>query len=265
MSTPRIPGRRFLHSPGPTPLPDAVLHAMSVQPMDHRRPAPAMPASKHAARLGALLHTDASELLLYASSGHGVWEAVIENLAAPGQAFLIPGTGHFSSRGRCKPKPWGAVSCARRGARVGPSMRLRSNRHCATTARTRWWLCWPCTPTPPAGVTSDLAAMRRAIDAARHPALLVADVVASLGAAPFAMDTLGVDIAVGASQKGPDVPAGRGASSRSTTRRWRWPERCTAPRFLWDWVRRRRRLVVPQILRHTSAELCCSASRRLCR
>jgi len=238
MSTPRVPGRRFLHSPGPTPLPDAVLHAMSVQPMDLGDPR--LDASIEACERGLqrLLHTDASELLLYASNGHGVWEAVIENLAAPGQALLIPGTGHFS-------ESW-AVQAEALGRRV---------------VRTSWREGWPIdtaaieqalrddrshevvavlavhTDTA-SGVTSDLAAMRRAIDAARHPALLVADVVASLGAAPFAMDTLGVDIAVGASQKGLMCPPGVGFIAVND-KAMAVAERCPAPRFYWDWVRRR--------------------------
>jgi len=87
------------------------------------------------------------------------------------------------------------------------------------------------------GVTSDLAAIRRALDAAGHPALLVADVVASLGAAPFAMDTLGIDVAVGASQKGLMCPPGVGFIAVND-RAMAAAARCPAPRFYWDWVRR---------------------------
>lgn len=241
MSSPRIPGRRFLHSPGPTPLPDAVLHAMSVQPMDLGDPR--VDANIEACERGLkrLLHTASSELFLYASNGHGVWEAVIENLAAPGQALLVPGTGHFS-------ESW-AVQAESLGRRV---------------VRTPWREGWPIdaaaieqalrddrvheiqavlavhTDTA-SGVTSDLAAMRRAIDAARHPALLVADVVASLGAAPFAMDTLSVDVAVGASQKGLMCPPGVGFIAVNG-KAMAAAERCAAPRFYWDWVRRKHEL-----------------------
>ena len=88
------------------------------------------------------------------------------------------------------------------------------------------------------GVTSDIAAMRRALDAARHPALLVADVVASLGAAPFAMDELGVDVAVGASQKGLMCPPGVGFVAVNA-KAFAAAESNPAPRFYWDWVRRK--------------------------
>jgi alanine-glyoxylate transaminase/serine-glyoxylate transaminase/serine-pyruvate transaminase len=241
MNAPRIPGRRFLHSPGPTPLPDAVLHAMSVQPMDLGDPR--VDANIEACERGLkrLLHTEASELFLYASNGHGVWEAVIENLAAPGQALLIPGTGHFS-------ESW-AVQAEALGRRV---------------VRTPWREGWPIdaaaleqalrddrsqeiravlavhTDTA-SGVTSDLGALRRAIDAARHPALLVADVVASLAAAPFAMDELGIDVALGASQKGLMCPPGVGFIAVNG-RAMAVAERCAAPRFYWDWVRRKHEL-----------------------
>ena len=92
----RFPGRRFLHSPGPTPLPDAVLHAMSVQPMDLGDPRVDANISAVEQGLRRLLHSERADVFLYACNGHGVWEAVVENLAAPGQAVLIAGTGHFS-------------------------------------------------------------------------------------------------------------------------------------------------------------------------
>jgi alanine-glyoxylate transaminase / serine-glyoxylate transaminase / serine-pyruvate transaminase len=234
----RFPGRRFLHSPGPTPLPDAVLHAMSVQPMDLGDPRVDANIAAVEQGLRRLLHSEQAEVFLYACNGHGVWEAVVENLAAPGQAVLIAGTGHFS-------ESW-AVQTEALGRRV---------------VRTPWREGWPIdaaaveqalrddrtheikavfavhTDTA-SGVTSDIAAMRRALDAAKHPALLVADVVASLGAAPFAMDELGVDVSVGASQKGLMCPPGVGfvavnANALSAA------QQNPAPRFYWDWVRRK--------------------------
>src|SRR6185369_11435562 len=238
MTTTRVPGRRLLHSPGPTPLPDAVLHAMSVQPMDLGDPRVDANINACEDGLRRLFHAADAQIFLYAANGHGVWEAVIENLAAPGEAVLVPGTGHFS-------ESW-AVQTEALGRRV---------------VRTAWREGWPIDPQAveqalrddPAhaikavfavhtdtasGVTSDIAALRRAIDAAKHPALLVADVVASLGAAPFMMDELGVDVAVGASQKGLMCPPGVGfvAVDRAA---FAVAERNPAPRFYWDWVRRK--------------------------
>ena len=234
----RFPGRRFLHSPGPTPLPDAVLHAMSVQPMDLGDPRVDANIAAVERGLRRLLHSERAEVFLYACNGHGVWEAVVENLAAPGQAVLIAGTGHFSDS-------W-ALQTEALGRRV---------------VRTPWREGWPIdavaieqalrndsaheiravfvvhTDTA-SGVTSDIAAMRRALDAARHPALLVADVVASLGAAPFAMDELGVDVSVGASQKGLMCPPGVGFVAVNA-KAMAAAEQNPAPRFYWDWVRRK--------------------------
>ena len=94
--TPRIPGRRLLHSPGPTPLPDAVLHAMSAQPMDLADPRVDANIAACEQGLKRLLQTDKADVFIYAANGHGVWEAVIANLTDAGESVLVPGTGHFS-------------------------------------------------------------------------------------------------------------------------------------------------------------------------
>jgi alanine-glyoxylate transaminase/serine-glyoxylate transaminase/serine-pyruvate transaminase len=242
MTTPtRIPGRRSLHSPGPTPLPDAVLHAMSAQPMDLADPRVDANIAACERGLQRLLQTKDADVFMYASNGHGVWEAVVENIAPQGAAVLVPGTGHFS-------ESW-AIQTEALGRRV---------------VRTPWREGWPIdaeaieqvlrddrkhgikavfavhTDTA-SGVTSDIAAVRRAIDAAGHPALLVADVVASLGAIPFAMDALRVDIAVGASQKGLMCPPGVGFTAVNAAA-FAAAKDNPAPRFYWDWVRRRDQL-----------------------
>jgi alanine-glyoxylate transaminase/serine-glyoxylate transaminase/serine-pyruvate transaminase len=235
---PRIPGRRSLHSPGPTPLPDAVLHAMSAQPMDLGDPRVDANIAACERGLQRLLQTAAADVFFYAANGHGAWEAVVENVAAPGQAVLVPGTGHFS-------ESW-AVQTEALGRRVvrtpwreglpidvaAVEQALRDDRAYAIQA------VFAVHTDTASGVTSAIEPLRRAIDAAGHPALLVADVVASLGAAPFAMDALGVDVAVGASQKGLMCPPGVGfvaVNERAFARAVANP----APRFYWDWVRRR--------------------------
>jgi alanine-glyoxylate transaminase / serine-glyoxylate transaminase / serine-pyruvate transaminase len=235
---PRIPGRRFLHSPGPTPVPDAVLHAMSAQPMDLGDPRvdANIAACEHG--LKRLLHTSAADIFMYAANGHGVWEAVIENLLAPGETVLVPATGHFS-------ESW-AVQAEGLGRRVvrtawheglpidaqAVEQALRDDKAHAIKA------VFAVHTDTASGVTSDLGTLRRAIDAARHPALLVADVVSTLAAVPFAMDELGVDVAVGASQKGLMCPAGLGFMAVNAAA-FAVGERNPAPRFYWDWVRRK--------------------------
>ena len=234
----RIPGRRFLHSPGPTPLPEAVLQAMSAQPMDLADPRVDANIAACEQGLKRLLHTRDADVFMYAANGHGAWEAVVENLAAVGESVLVAGTGHFS-------ESW-AVQTEALGRRV---------------VRTPWREGWPIDASAveqalrddrshaikavfavhtdtASGVTSDPAAMRRALDAARHPALLVVDVVASLGAVPFSMDALGADVAVGASQKGLMCPPGVGFVAVNAAA-FEMAQRNTSPRFYWDWVRRK--------------------------
>jgi len=234
----RLPGRRFLHSPGPTPLPDAVVHAMSVQPMDLGDPRVDANIATCEEGLRRLLQTRDADVFLYASNGHGAWEAVIVNLAAPGDAVLVPGTGHFSESWaeqtealgrRVVRTPW------REGWPIDVAaleQALRDDRDHAIKA------VFAVHTDTASSATSEIAGLRRALDAAAHPALLVVDVVASLGAAPFAMDALGVDVAVGASQKGLMCPPGVGFVAVNAAA-FSMAQRNPAPRFYWDWVRRK--------------------------
>ena len=91
--SPRIPGRRFLQSPGPTPVPDEVLHAMSRQPMDMGDPRLDATIAACEAGLRGLLNSPEAEVFLYATNGHGAWEVVVEILLPPGGTVLIPGPG----------------------------------------------------------------------------------------------------------------------------------------------------------------------------
>lgn len=238
---PRIPGRRLLHSPGPTPLPDAVLQAMSNQPMDLGDPRVDALIADCEQGLRRLLHTRDADVFMYAANGHGVWEAVVENVAALGEAVLVPGTGHFSESWAIQTEALGRTvqrTPWREGWPIDADVVEQALRDDRTHAIKAVFAVHTDTSS---GVTSDIAALRRAIDAARHPALLVADVVASLGAAPFMMDALGVDIAVGASQKGLMCPPGAGFVAINE-RAMAQAERNTAPRFYWDWARRKSEL-----------------------
>ena len=234
----RIPGRRFLHSPGPTPLPEAVLQAMSAQPMDLADPRVDANIAACEQGLKRLLHTTSSDVFMYASNGHGVWEAVVENLTAAGDAVLVPGTGHFSESWAVQTEALGrkVVRTAwREGWPIDAAaveQALRDDRAHAIKA------VFAVHTDTASSVTSDPAAMRSAIDAAGHPALLVVDVVASLAAIPFAMDAMGVDVAVGASQKGLMCPPGVGFTAVNAAA-FAAAEGNSAPRFYWDWVRRK--------------------------
>ena len=234
----RIPGRRFLQSPGPSPVPDEVLHAMARQPMDMGDPRLDATIAACEAGLRRLLHTETASVFFYATNGHGAWELVIENLLPPGSAVLIPGTGHFS-------ESW-AEQTEALGRRV---------------LRTPWRPGWPIdtgaitqalredvareivavfavhTDTA-SGITSDLAEIRAALDASGHPALLVVDAVASLGCTRIEMDALRANVVLGASQKGLMVPPGVGLVAVDEAA-WAVSERNAGPRYYWDWRLRR--------------------------
>ena len=161
--------------------------------------------------LRRLLHTERADVFFYAANGHGVWEAVVENLAGAG-----PGGADRRHRallrvvGGADRGAWAGAWCARRGAKAGRSMPTAVEQALREDSAHEIRAVFAVHTDTASGVTSDIAAMRRALDAARHPALLVADVVASLGAAPFAMDELGVDVVGRRVAKRADVPAGRG-------------------------------------------------------
>ena len=234
----RIPGRRLLQSPGPTPLPDEVLQALMRQPMDLADPRVDETIALCEQGLKQLLQTRAGDVFFYACNGHGAWEAAVENLVPPGGTVLVPGTGHFS-------ESW-AVQTEALGRHV---------------VRTPWVEGWPIdaaavtaalrqdtqhrivavfvvhTDTS-SGITSDVPALRAALDAADHPALFVVDVVASLGAEPFEMDAWRVDLAVGASQKGLMCPPGVGFLAANAAA-FAAAQRNPAPRYYWDLVARK--------------------------
>jgi alanine-glyoxylate transaminase / serine-glyoxylate transaminase / serine-pyruvate transaminase len=234
----RIPGHRFVHSPGPTRVPDEVMHAMQRPMMDLADPRVAQTIADCELGMKRLLRTRHSDVFFYAANGHGMWEAVAVNLAAAGRTLLIAGGGHFSDAWAMQTEALGVavqrtpyvegypIDVAAVEAALRDDRRHRINAVLIVHTDTA------------SGVTSDLAAIRRALDEARHPALLVVDVVASLAAAPFEMDELRVDVAMGASQKGLMLPPGLGFVAVNE-RAMQFTLAHAGPRYYWDWVRRK--------------------------
>ncbi len=234
----RIPGHRFLHAPGPTHVPQEVMEAMSRQPLDHGDPRLDGYIAAVESGLKRLLQTQAADVFMYAANGHGAWEATIVNLVAPGQTVLIAGTGHFSESWAQQTEALG-VRVIRtpwiEGFPIDPNVIEAALR--ADTQHEIAAVFTVHTDTA-SGMTNDLAAIRAAMDAARHPALYVVDVVASLGAAPFAMDALRANVVMGASQKGLMCPPGIGFCAVDETA-LAVARRNPNPRYYWDWVRRK--------------------------
>ena len=236
--TPRIPGIRSLHSPGPTHVPDEVVAAMSRQPTDLGDPRVAQLIVACESGMKRLLHTERAEVFFYAANGHGGWEAVIANLVGEGTQVLVPGTGHFSDNWAEQVQAYGGRALRTpyvEGQPIDPAAVEAALR--ADTQHSIIAVFAVHTDTA-SGTTSDMAALRRAIDAAAHPALFVVDVVASLAAAPFEMDALGVNVVMGASQKGLMLQPGL-AFVAADERAMALARNTKVPRFYWDWHRRR--------------------------
>ena len=229
-------GRNFLMTPGPTNIPDRVLAAMHRPAVDLVDPDFIAVTESCFDDLAGVFRTD-SRVFFYASNGHGAWEAALVNLIGEGDRVLVPSTGVFSWA-------WGQLA-SDLGAEVEElegdwrsafdpdriEERLRADRDHRIKA-----VLAVQTDTA-TSVTSDIAAVRAALDACRHPALLMADVVASLGTVEFRMDDWGVDVAVAGSQKGLMTPPGLAFTAVSP----RALERSRASgtrRAYWDWQRR---------------------------
>ena len=202
------PGRQFLHTPGPTHIPDRVQNAMHVKAVDFASPEFMDVAVECFEGLKPLFGLKEGEVFIYTASGHGAWEAAFVNLLEPGDTVLMPETGRFS-------RVWGEM-----GEALGLKIETVENdwrtaidqadveeKLRADTDHTIKAVMMVHTETA-TGVTSDVPAVRRAIDAAGHPALLIVDAIASWLTTELLMDDWGVDVVVGASQKGLMLPPG---------------------------------------------------------
>ena len=249
-----IPGHRFLHAPGPTHLHQAVLEAMSRQPLDHGDPR--LPALVTACETGLkkLLGTQAAEVFMYAANGHGAWEAANVNLLAMGDKVLIPGTGHFSESWAVQTEALGAVVVRTPWVEGLPLDPAEIQAVLQADAGHQIKAVFTVHTDTASGMTNDLVAIRKAIDDVGHPALFVVDVVASLGATPFGMDALRANVVIGASQKGLMGTPGLGFCAADAIA-MEVARKNPYPRFYWDWVRR--------CAEHTYLKFCGTAPQNL--
>ncbi len=203
----RKPGRQFFSNPGPTNIPDSVLRAMTRPSIDFMDPAFIALFHEAAAGLKRVLGTD-GELFFYTASGHGAWEGTLVNLLSPGDEILVLESGYFSEGWSAMAEKHGLVPRLvaadwRRGA--DPAAVEAALRADAAGAIKAVLAVHNETAT---GMTLPLPAIRAAIDAAGHGALLLADTISSLGSLEFRMDEWGIDATVGGSQKGLMLPTG---------------------------------------------------------
>jgi alanine-glyoxylate transaminase / serine-glyoxylate transaminase / serine-pyruvate transaminase len=210
MAGARRPGRNFLFVPGPTNVPDRILRAMHLAMEDHRAsdfPEFTRPLYTD---LKKVFKTEDGQVFIFPSSGTGAWEASLTNTRSPGDKLLAPRFGQFSHL-------W--IELARRhglevivqeeewGTGANPERVEEALRADKTHEIKGVLVVHNETAT---GVTSDIAAVRSAMDAAKHPAMLYVDGVSSIASIDFRMDEWGVDCAITGSQKGLMLPAGLG-------------------------------------------------------
>ena len=200
-------GREFLSIPGPTNVPDAVLAAMQRPAIDiYSGDMLEITRSLHA-DLSKVFRTD-SRVYIYAANGHGGWEAALSNVLSRGETVLVLESGLFAVGWGDMAKIMGVkVDVLKGDLRRAVSPEAVTQRLEADTDHEIKAILVVQIDTA-SGVVNDIPAIRRAIDAARHPALLMVDAVASLGCMPFEMDAWGVDVAMSGSQKGLMTPPG---------------------------------------------------------
>jgi alanine-glyoxylate transaminase / serine-glyoxylate transaminase / serine-pyruvate transaminase len=231
-------GRHFLQIPGPSPVPDRILRAMSYPTIDHRGPEFGALGLKVLDGIKKIFKTS-QPVVIYPASGTGAWEAALCNTLSAGDAVLMYETGHFATLWKkmaenlgLKPEFLGlpGVEGWRRGVQADQiEARLRADANHTIKA-----VCVVHNETS-TGVTSDIAAVRRAIDAAGHPALLMVDTISGLASADYRHDEWGVDVTVSGSQKGLMLPPGISFNAISQ-KAMNAHQSAKLPRAFWDWT-----------------------------
>ncbi len=231
-------GRHFLQIPGPSPVPDRILRAMSYPTIDHRGPEFAALGLKLLADIKKIFKTE-QPVVIYPASGTGAWEAALANTLSPGDAVLMYETGHFAMLWKkmaealgLKPEFLGLPGLE--GWRRGVQAELIEERLRRDAGHLIKAVCVVHNETS-TGVTSNIAAVRQAIDAAGHPALLLVDTISGLAAADYRHDEWGVDVSVSGSQKGLMLPPGisfNAVSQKAVAA----SKSARLPRAFWDWT-----------------------------
>jgi len=237
-------GRHFLQIPGPSPVPDRILRAISLPTIDHRGPEFAALGLKCLNGMKEIFKTR-QPVVIYPASGTGAWEAALVNVLSPGDHVLMYETGQFAAlwtklarRLGLQPEivEWKGSDNdlpSAPGWRHGVDAALIEARLTADKEHRIKAVCVVHNETS-TGVTSDIAAVRKAMDAAGHPALLLVDTISGLASADYRHDEWGVDVTISGSQKGLMLPPGLSFNAIS-------PKAIAAsktaklPRSFWAW------------------------------
>jgi len=237
-------GRHFLQIPGPSPVPDRILRAMSLPTIDHRGPEFGVLGLKVLDGIRQIFRTK-YPVVIYPASGTGAWEAALVNVLSPGDSVLMFETGHFASlwqkmalRLSLKPEFLSlpgvdAATGLPIAWRYGVDAEVIEKRLRADTGHAIKAVCVVHNETS-TGVTSDIAAVRRAIDIAKHPALLLVDTISGLASADYRHDEWGVDVTVSGSQKGLMLPPGISFNALSP-KAIEASKQAKLPKAFWAW------------------------------
>ena len=206
--SPRRAGRHFLQIPGPTNVPDRVLRAIDFPTIDHRGPEFGALGKEVLANLKRVFKTAQGEVVIYPASGTGAWEAALVNTLSPGDRVLMVETGHFATLWQKMAAKLGLeVEFLPGDWRHGADPEAIEKRLRADGAKSLKAVCVVHNETS-TGVASRIGEVRKAIDAAKHPALFMVDTISSLASIDYRHDEWGVDVTVAGSQKGLMLPPG---------------------------------------------------------
>jgi alanine-glyoxylate transaminase/serine-glyoxylate transaminase/serine-pyruvate transaminase len=226
-------GRHFLQIPGPTNVPDRVLRAIDYPTMDHRGPKFGQLGLEIIDGLKHVFQTQ-QPVVIYPASGTGAWEAALVNCFSPGDKLLMVETGHFASLWQKMAGKLGLqveliATDWRRGADPATvEAKLKEDKAHAIKA-----VCVVHNETS-TGATSRIPLIRKAIDAANHPALFMVDTISSLASIDYRHDEWGVDVTVAGSQKGLMLPPGLSFNAVSEKAR-KAAQSAKLPKSYWAW------------------------------
>ena len=230
-------GRHFLQIPGPSPVPDRILRAMSLPTIDHRGPEFGALGLELLSKIQKIFKTE-NPVIIYPASGTGAWEAALANTMSPGDKVLMFETGHFATlwhkmalRLDIQPEFLGLPGYE--GWRHGVQADMIEARLKEDTNHELKAVCVVHNETS-TGVTSDIAAVRKAIDTAGHPALLIVDTISGLASADYRHDEWGVDVTVSGSQKGLMLPPGISFNALSP-KAIEVSKQAKLPKSFWAW------------------------------
>ncbi len=204
-NAPRRPGRHFLQIPGPTPLPERILNAMSQQILDHRGPEFQQLSKRVLSSIKTIFKTT-GPVIIFPSSGTGAWEAALVNTLSPGDRVLMVETGQFALLWKVMAEKLGLVpEFLPTDWRIGADANLIEARLKKDKAHEIKAVCVVHNETS-TGCRSWLDEIRRALDATKHPALFMVDTISSLGVMDLRHDEWGIDVTIAGSQKGLMLP-----------------------------------------------------------